>query len=67
MAVNTAYVDLGGLQRKEGGSGTAQTSYTDLGGLQRQEVSVPAGAPFSARVPWMSQVKNINSIASIKF
>ena len=65
MAVNTSYKDLGGLQRKEGGSGASQTSYMDLGGLQRQEVS--ANTAFSARVPWMSQISNINSIASIKF
>jgi hypothetical protein len=39
MAGTISYVDIGALQRKEGGSPTAGTSYVDIGAAQRQEAS----------------------------
>lgn len=48
MAIGfTSYVDIGALQRQEGGGGTAQTSYVDIGAAQRQEASADTALPVS--------------------
>ncbi len=46
MAISkTSYVDIGALQRKEGGSGTSKTSYVDIGALQREEPAAATSIP----------------------
>jgi hypothetical protein len=37
-----SYVDIGAIQRKEGGSPAPNTSYVDIGAAQRQETTVTA-------------------------
>jgi hypothetical protein len=48
MAVNTqSYVDIGAVQRKEGGSPTVLVSYVDIGAAQRQEAAATTAVPFN--------------------
>ncbi len=35
-----SYVDMGAIQRKEGGGDASSTSYLDIGAVQRQETGV---------------------------
>jgi hypothetical protein len=37
------YLDIGAVQRKEGGSGTSHVGYLDIGAVQREEASGNTG------------------------
>lgn len=40
----TQYLDLGAIQKKDGGSGTKGAQYLDLGALQKQAAAAASGA-----------------------
>lgn len=38
---NIGYLDIGAIQRQEGGGGSANTGYLDIGAVQREEAVTP--------------------------